>query len=194
MWKPQGCAISHNRVIRENVPQKITEFSMERHVGAPSDGHQHGGRKPAKTSGVYLGYFKAFLLSAELSHIDIDAFYYMLADQTSKKNTRQVDVFMYVTCLEQQSFCHALRKNLKFKLLYFQNKECYPVENKQADGNLYFLLCDEDKNPKLCLVMNFSFLFSHVKTKNSLTSSIYCPRFALWFYHVVRCIRHCCAL
>ena len=44
---------------------------MGRHVGAPSDGHQHGGRKPAKTSGVYLGYFKAFLLSAELSRIDI---------------------------------------------------------------------------------------------------------------------------
>ena len=64
---------------------------------------------------------------------------------------------MYVTCLEQQSFCHALRKNLKFKLLYFQNKECYPAENKQADGNLDFLICDEDKNPKLCLVMNFSF-------------------------------------
>ena len=73
---------------------------------------------------------------------------------------------MYVTCLEQQSFCHALRKNLKFKLLYFQNKECYPAENKQVDGNLYFLLCDEDKNPKLCLVMNFSFLWRHVKTKN----------------------------
>ena len=46
---------------------------MGRHVGAPSDGHQHGGRKPAKTSGVYLGYFKAFLLSAEFSHIDINA-------------------------------------------------------------------------------------------------------------------------
>ena len=73
---------------------------------------------------------------------------------------------MYVTCLKQQSFCHALRKNLKFKLLYFQNKECYPAENKQADGNLDFLICDEDKNPKLCLVMNFSFLWRHVKTKN----------------------------
>ena len=59
---------------------------MGRHVGAPSDGHQHGGRKPAKTSGVYLGYFKAFLLSDELSHIDIHAFYYMLGDQTSKKH------------------------------------------------------------------------------------------------------------
>ena len=49
------------------MPRKITEFSMGRQAG-----HQHGGRKPAKTSGVYLGYFKAFLLSAEFSHIDID--------------------------------------------------------------------------------------------------------------------------
>ena len=65
---------------------------MGRHVGAPSDGHQHGGRKPAKTSGVYLGYFKAFLLSAERSHIDIDAFYYMLGDQTSK-NTQGKSMF-----------------------------------------------------------------------------------------------------
>ena len=64
---------------------------------------------------------------------------------------------MCVTCLEQQSFCHALRKILKFKLFYFQNKECYPGENKQADGNLDYLICDEDKNPKLCLVINFSF-------------------------------------
>ena len=65
-----------------------------------------------------------------------------------------------------ESFCHAVRKNLKFKLLYFQNEECYPAENKQADWNLYFLLCDEDKNPKLRFVMNFSFLWRHVKTKN----------------------------
>ena len=65
--------MSHYRAIRENIPRKITEFSMGRHVGAKSEGHQHGGRKPAKTSGVYLCYFKAFLLSVELSHIDIDA-------------------------------------------------------------------------------------------------------------------------
>ena len=77
---------------------------------------------------------------------------------------------MYVTCLEEQSFCHALRKNLKFKLLYFQNKECYRAVNKQADGNLDFLICDEEKNPKLFLVMNFSFLLRHVKTNNTLFS------------------------
>ena len=47
---------------------------MARHVGAPSEGHGIlSGRKPAKTSEGYLGYFKAFLLSAELSHIDRDA-------------------------------------------------------------------------------------------------------------------------
>ena len=71
---------------------------------------------------------------------------------------RRIDVFMYVTCLEEQSFCHALHKNLKFKLFYFQNKECYRAVNKQAYGNLDFLICDEEKNPKLFLVMNFSFL------------------------------------
>ena len=67
-------------------------------------------------------------------------------------------------------------KNLKFKLLYFQNKECYPAENKQADGNLDFLMCDEDKNPKLCLVMNFSFLWRHVKTKNTKKNMVYNKR------------------
>ena len=45
---------------------------MGRHVGGHQHSHQHGGRKPAKTSGVHFGYFKAFLLPAELSHIDID--------------------------------------------------------------------------------------------------------------------------
>ena len=130
---------------------------MGRHVGAPSDGHQHGGRKPAKTSGVYLCYFKAFLLSAERSHIDIDAFYYMLADQTSKKHKASRcfhvrDMFRAAILLSRTA------QKSKIQTALFSNKECYPAENKQADRNLYFPLCDEDKNPKLCLVMNFSFL------------------------------------
>ena len=75
-----------------------------------------------------------------------------------------------MTCLELQSFCHALRKNLKFKLLYFQNKECYPAENKLADGNLDFLICDEDKNPKLCLVMNFSFFMTSCENQEYIRS------------------------
>ena len=62
----------------------------------------------------------------------------------------QIDVFMYVTCLEQQSFCHAVREKSKIQTALFSKlKECYPAENKQADGNLCFLSCDEDKSPKL---------------------------------------------
>ena len=45
---------------------------MGRHVGVSSEGHQNGAHKPAKTPGVHFGYFKAFLLSAEILHIDID--------------------------------------------------------------------------------------------------------------------------
>ena len=51
--------ISQNRVIRENVPQKITEFSAGRHIATPS--------------GSLPWLFQRFFLSAELSHIDIDA-------------------------------------------------------------------------------------------------------------------------
>ena len=42
--------------------------------------------------------------------------------------------------------------------LFSKEKISYLAENKQADGILYFLLSDEDKNPKLCLDINFSFL------------------------------------
>ena len=48
---------------------------------------QYGGRKRVKTSGIYFGYRKGFLLSFELQTIHIDASLAMLAFQTSKKNT-----------------------------------------------------------------------------------------------------------
>ena len=130
---------------------------MGRHVGAPSDGHQHGGR-----SGVYLGYFKAFLLSAELSHIGIDAFYYMLADQTSKKHKASRcfhvrDMFRAAILLSRTA-----QKSKIQTALFSKQKQA----SKQADGNLYFLLCDEDKNPKLCLVMNFSFFMTSCENQD----------------------------
>ena len=46
--------------------------------------HQYGGRKPVETSGIYFGYLKRFLLSAELANIGIYISLYMLAVQTSK--------------------------------------------------------------------------------------------------------------
>lgn len=37
------------------------------------EGHQYGGWKRVKTSGIYIGYVKGFLLSVELANIHIDA-------------------------------------------------------------------------------------------------------------------------
>ena len=54
------------------VPVLYGNTEFKGHVINALTRHQHGGRKPAKTSGVHFGYFKAFLLPAELSHIDID--------------------------------------------------------------------------------------------------------------------------
>ena len=50
------------------------------------------------------------------------------------------------------------KKKLKFKLLYFQNKERYLAENTQADTFLNSLLRGEAKNGKVFLLLNFSFL------------------------------------
>ena len=100
----------------------------------------------------------------------------MLGDQTSKKHKASRcfhvrDMFRAAILLSRTA------QKSKIQTAYFQNKECYPAENKQADGNLYFLSCDEDKNPKLCLVMNFNFNFS--KNKRLLLN---CRRFFLWLH------------
>ena len=48
----RGCAIFRTRVIRQKVSLKIIVFSMETPCWSPSEGLQHGGRKPVETSGV----------------------------------------------------------------------------------------------------------------------------------------------
>ena len=67
--KSQGCAISRTRVIWQNVPFKITEFTMNAQWWSPSEELQYGGRKGVKTYGIYFDYLKGFLLSFELATI-----------------------------------------------------------------------------------------------------------------------------
>ena len=62
----------------------------------------------------------------------------MLAFQTSKKHAESMISCTWHAC-EQTSLCHALWKNLKFKLLYFQNKARYRAENMQANTFLNVL-------------------------------------------------------
>ena len=72
--KNQVSAAFNSRAIRRSVPSKFIEICMGRHVGAHLDGHQHGGRKPTKTS-VTEFYYKSVNLSLEeLKNIKIILF------------------------------------------------------------------------------------------------------------------------
>ena len=106
-------------------------------------------------------------LSQRLANIHVDASLALLAFQTSKNTLNRyfhvhnmlVSRYLYVTHWQ----------NLKFKLLYFQNKARYQAENMRSDIFLKCLLREEAKNGKVSLLFNFSFcLWRHVKTKNNL--------------------------
>ena len=56
---------------------------METPCWSPSEGLQHGGRKPVETSGVYFGSLETFLLCVKLGNI------------------RRIDIFVHVTCYSE---------------------------------------------------------------------------------------------
>ena len=66
------------------VSLKIIEFSLETPCWSPSEGLQHGGRKPVETSGVYFGSLITFILSVKPENIRIDTSINMLVTQNSK--------------------------------------------------------------------------------------------------------------
>ena len=53
----------------------------------PSEGLQHGGRKPKETSGVYFGFLKTFLLFVKLENIRIGSSVNISVTLNSKKCT-----------------------------------------------------------------------------------------------------------
>ena len=63
---------------------KIIVFSVETPCWSPSEGLQHGGRKPVETSGVYFGSLKTFILSVKLENIRIGTSLNILVTQNSK--------------------------------------------------------------------------------------------------------------
>ena len=73
---------------------------METPCWSPSEGLQHGGRKPVETSVVYFGSLKTFLLSVKLENIRIGTSLNILVTQ----NIRRMDIFVHihVTCYPEQ--------------------------------------------------------------------------------------------
>ena len=78
------CAIFRTRVIRQKVSLKIIGFSMETPCWSPSEGLQHGDRKPVEISGFYIGSLKTFILSVKLENIRIGTSLNILVSQNSK--------------------------------------------------------------------------------------------------------------
>ena len=63
---------------------QIILFSVETPCWSLSEGLQHGGRKPVKTSEVYFGSLKTFLSSVKLENIRIGTSLNILITQNSK--------------------------------------------------------------------------------------------------------------
>ena len=80
--------------------------------------------------------------------------------------TRWINVFMYVTCLSADIFMSCTVKKSKIQTALFSKQSMLRAENMQADTFLKCLLCDEVKNGKVSLLLNFNFLWPHLKTKN----------------------------
>ena len=57
---------------------------METPCWSPSEGLQHGDRKPVETSGVYIGSLKTFIMSVKLKNIHIGTSLNILITQNFK--------------------------------------------------------------------------------------------------------------
>ena len=72
--KNQVSAVFNSRAIRRSLSSKFIEICMGRHVGAHTDGHQHGGRKPSETSVTEFCYKSVNLSLEELKNIKMVLF------------------------------------------------------------------------------------------------------------------------
>ena len=84
MPKLRGCVMFRTRGIRQKVSLKSIGFSMETPCWSPSEGLQHGDRKPVETSGVYFGSLKTLILSVKLENICIGISVNILVTQNLK--------------------------------------------------------------------------------------------------------------
>ena len=132
---------------------------METPSWRSSEEPQDGGRKRVKAYSSLSQRLCSLCWAFNHAH---RRFSYHVGLSTSKTHGESMFSCKWLAC-EQKSLCHALWKTLKFKLLYFQNRARYRAENMQADTFLKWLLRNEDKSAKVCLLLNFSSFWRHVE-------------------------------
>ena len=134
----------------------LQRFIRRRHAGAHLDGHQHGGRKPIKTSVTQFWYKSVNLFLKELINIKVMLFliHEMLRQQNSPK---------YVTFLTYMKALSAVMKMprhaiaQKFKCTLSQNQEPCRSENlyeyQFSAALIHHVKCQQDR--QFCS-LNFS--------------------------------------
>ena len=95
---------------KQKLLLKIIEFSMETPCWSPSEGLQHGGRKPVETSRVYFGSLKTTLLSVKLVNNSHRHFSQHIGF-SEHGNIRRIDTFVHVTCYPETMPMSRIVKN-----------------------------------------------------------------------------------
>ena len=78
------CDIPNPSYSAKGFTESDRVYSMETPCWSPSEGLQHGDRKPVETSGGYFGSLKTFILSVKLENIRIGTSLNILVTQNSK--------------------------------------------------------------------------------------------------------------
>ena len=96
--KTQVRGIFRIRDVRRNVYPNLQRFVWRRHAGAHLDGHQHGGRKPTKTSVTEFWYKRVYLFLEEL--INIKVILLLIHELVRQQNSPKYVTFLtYMTAL-----------------------------------------------------------------------------------------------
>ena len=86
---------------------------METPCWSPSEGLQHGDRKPVETSGVYFGSLETFILSVKLENIRLGTSPNILVTSgySELENIRRIDIFVHVRCYQETIPMPRIAKN-----------------------------------------------------------------------------------
>ena len=86
---------------------------MQTPCWSPSEGLQHGDRKPVETSGVYFGSLKTFILSVRLKSIRIGTpqRHSQHIGYSELENIWRIDIFVHLTCYPETLPMSRIAKN-----------------------------------------------------------------------------------
>ena len=131
---------------------------METPCWSPSEGLQHGGRKPVEISGVYFGSLKTLILSVKLKNIRLSTSLNILVPQNRLINTYIVQVTCHQETMPMSRIAKRTCSIFKTKLACFRLSVVGTGKKGRARGKNEGGLRRGRKAPRLALVLPRFFL------------------------------------